>query len=191
MGAPEPFTIRACHPRDAELVATVAARLFTQAYAATHPEPALGAYLASAFAPERLAAMLADPGVHVLLAEDSAGRPIGYADLRSPDGPVPAGVPGRHPFEVRRFYVDAAWHGRGVAAALMTACAAEAGRRGADALWLSVWQEAARPIAFYRRAGFAVVGTGTFQFGDRLDDDYIMARPLPPGQAGGSARVHT
>jgi hypothetical protein len=41
-----------------------------------------------------------------------------------------------------------------------------------------VWQEAARPIAFYRHAGFEVVGTTTFSFGDRLDDDFVMARRL-------------
>jgi tRNA (guanine37-N1)-methyltransferase len=60
----------------------------------------------------------------------------------------------------------------------MAACAAEARRRGADALWLAVWQQAARPLAFYRRQGFAIVGTTTFAFGDRVDADYVMARSL-------------
>ncbi|MFL5576884.1 MAG: GNAT family N-acetyltransferase [Gemmatimonadaceae bacterium] len=184
MSAARPFTIRACEPPEAGRLAALAARLFAQAYGATHPEPTLGAYLAEAFDPERLRAELATPGVRVLLAADDSRRPIGYAYLRESTERVPSGVPGARPAEVARFYVDAAWHGRGVAAALMAACEAEALRRGADALWLSVWQRAARPIAFYRRAGFGVVGTTTFRFGERLDDDYVMARRLPTPPAG-------
>ena len=176
------FTIRACGPDEADRLAATAARLFTQAYGPTHPEPELGAYLAREFAPARLAAELADPGRRALVAE-SAGSWIGYAYLRESAEVWPSGVPGERPVEIVRFYVDARWHGRGVAAALMTACESEARRRGADALWLAVWQEAARPIAFYRRAGFEVVGTATFAFGDRLDDDFVMARRLA-GTAG-------
>lgn len=173
----EAFTIRACGPGEAGRLAATAAHLFTQAYGPTHPEPELGAYLARAFAPARLAAELADPGRRALVAE-SGGRWIGYAYLQESAAGWPVGVPGQRPVEIVRFYVEADWHGRGVAAALMAACEHEARRRGADALWLSVWQPAGRAIAFYRRAGFEVVGTATFAFGDRLDDDWVMARRL-------------
>jgi ribosomal protein S18 acetylase RimI-like enzyme len=176
------FTIRACGPDEAERLAATAAHLFTQAYGPTHPEPELGAYLARAFAPERMAAELADPDRRALVVE-SGGRWIGYAWLRESAEGWPSGVPGRRPVEIVRFYVEAGWHGRGVAAALMAGCEDEALRRGADALWLSVWQEAPRALAFYRRAGFQVVGTATFAFGDRLDDDFLMARRLA-GAAG-------
>lgn len=170
------FTIRACGPDEAGRLAAAGARLFTQAYGPTHPEPELGAYLARAFAPARLAAELAEPGRRALVVE-SGGEWIGYAYLRE-SAEWPDGVPGERPVEIVRFYVDGGWHGRGVAQALMAACEDEARRRGADALWLGVWQEAARPIAFYRRAEFQVVGTATFAFGDRLDDDFVMARSL-------------
>ena len=173
----EAFTIRASGPDDAGRLSTTAARLFTQAYGPTHPEPELGAYLAREFAPARLAAELADPGRRALVAE-SGGRWIGYAYLRESAEGWPSGVPGERPVEIMRFYVDAEWHGRGVAAALMAACESAARRWGADALWLGVWQQAGRALAFYRRAGFEVVGTATFAFGDRLDDDFVMARRL-------------
>jgi ribosomal protein S18 acetylase RimI-like enzyme len=173
----EAFTIRACGPHEAGRLAATAARLFTQAYGPTHPEPELGAYLAREFAPARLAAELADPGRRALVVERGE-RWIGYAYVRESAQGWPSGVPGQRPVEIVRFYVDAGWHGSGVAAALMAACEDEARRRGADALWLGVWQEAARPLAFYRRAGFEIVGTATFAFGDRLDDDFVMARRL-------------
>jgi ribosomal protein S18 acetylase RimI-like enzyme len=180
----EAFTIRACGPGEAGRLAATAARLFTQAYGPTHPEPELGAYLARAFAPVRLATELAQPDRRALVVE-SGGRWIGYAWLRESAEGWPGSVPGQRPVEIVRFYVDAGWHGRGVAAALMAACEGEARQRGADALWLAVWQEAARPLAFYRRAGFEVVGTATFAFGDRLDDDFVMARRLAAAAEAG------
>ena len=179
----EPFAIRPCAPSEAEPLAALAARLFVQTYGPTHPEPTLGVYLAESFAPARMRAELEDPAVRVLIAEDAGGAPIGFAFLRATGaGAAPPGVrelPGERPLEIVRFYVDAAWHGHGVAQALMAACEAEAVRRGADVLWLSAWQEAARPLAFYRRSGFEVVGTTTFRFGERLDDDFVMARRVP------------
>jgi ribosomal protein S18 acetylase RimI-like enzyme len=185
------FTIRPCGPSEAPQLSELAARLFEEAYGPTHPEPTLSVYLAESFAPERLRAELTSPGARVLLVEDAAGLPIGYAYLRETEQPATAGVPGERPVEIVRFYVDSAWHGRGVAQALMTGCVAEAARRGADVLWLSAWQQAARALAFYRRAGFAVVGTATFRFGERIDDDFLMARRLTPADGGDESRGAT
>jgi ribosomal protein S18 acetylase RimI-like enzyme len=158
-----------------------------QAYGATHPEPALTPYLARTFDPEALRASLADPAQAVLVAAAPGRQPIGYAYVRPTAGEPPPGVPGARPFELLRFYVDGAWLGRGVAAALLAAAEAAAAAQGADALWLDVWQEAARPISFYRRAGFEVVGTAAFEWGERRDADFVMARVLPGGPAGSAA----
>ena len=175
-----PFAIRRCTPADAETVATLGARLFTQAYGATHPEPELGRYLARSFNTELFARELADPRVRVLIIEATDRTPLGYAHMRATTGAPPGDVVGDHPVEIIRFYVDAQWHGRGLAQALMAACESEARAMGADVLWLDVWQEAPRPRAFYHRAGFRIVGTTTFAFGERQDADYVMARPVPP-----------
>jgi ribosomal protein S18 acetylase RimI-like enzyme len=60
----------------------------------------------------------------------------------------------------------------------MAECVREATHRGADALWLAVWQQATRPIAFYRKAGFEVMGTATFAMCSHFDADFIMVRTL-------------
>jgi tRNA (guanine37-N1)-methyltransferase len=174
------FMIRPCTPIDADRVAALGARLFTQAYGPTHPEPELSRYLARTFDPTTVAEQLRDPTVRFLVVEDVDGVPVGYAHMRETIGPPPHGVVGERAAEIVRFYVDAAWHGAGVAQALMAACEREARAMGVAALWLSVWQEALRPQAFYRRAGFEIVGTTTFAFGERLDADYVMARSLLP-----------
>jgi GNAT superfamily N-acetyltransferase len=168
-------TIRRCAPAEAAVLAELGARLFREAYGETHSEPDLTPYLAQTFDPVRLAEELAQPEVFVCFAEDPAGVPIGYGYVRASGAERPAGVPGIRPWEVLRFYVDGRWHGRGVAAALFAACAGAAEQRGADALWLAVWQEAKRPQAFYRRMGLEIVGTTVFRFGQRQDADFVMA----------------
>jgi len=173
-----PLTIRRCTAADAAPVAALGARLFVQAYGRTHPEPELSRYLARSFSTELFTQQLDDPGVRVLIAEADDGAPLGYAHMRTTGDGRPDGVTAERSVEIVRFYVDAQWHGRGLAQALMAACEAEARAMGGDVLWLDVWQEAARPQAFYHRSGFAIVGTATFAFGERQDADYVMARPL-------------
>ena len=174
------FTIRSCTPIDASTVAKLGARLFIQAYGATHPEPELSRYLARAFDPDYFTRELRDPRVRVLLVEAADGIPCGYAHMRATTGASPAGVVGSRPVEIVRFYIDAQFHGAGLAQALMAACEREARAMEADVLWLQVWQEAPRPQAFYRRTGLEIVGTTTFSFGERLDSDFVMARRLLP-----------
>jgi GNAT superfamily N-acetyltransferase len=164
--------------RDAARLAALGARLFTQAYGPTHPEPELGRYLARSFGVARMAAELADDGSTFFVVVDAAGADIGYAYVRESRTPPPAGVAGRRPVEIARFYVEEAWHGRGVAQAMMAACIADAQARHADVLWLAAWEPAHRAQAFYRGMGFEVVGATTFRFGDVLEDDVLMARRL-------------
>jgi tRNA (guanine37-N1)-methyltransferase len=186
------LAIRRARPEEAPAVAALASALFDQAYGASHPEPGVAAYFARALSAASFARDLADPRAAVLVAEDDAahGTAVGYALLREggptghPDAPP---LDAARPIELVRFYVDAAWHGRGVAQALMAACLKEAARRGADVIWLEAWQEAARPLAFYRKAGFAPFASVRFDFGGRVDDDYLLARRVEDGRRGGSS----
>ena len=171
------FSIRRCTVDDAASTASLAARLFTETYGPTHPEPELSRYLARSFSLEVVRGAISDADVSMLLVEDSSGVPIAYAYLRASPEP-PAGVDGSRPFEIVRFYVDSACQGRGVGAALMDACFADAKERGADVVWLQVWKEAPWAIGFYHRVGFSVVGSAPFYFGEQVGDDHIMSRTV-------------
>ena len=173
-----PFTIRRCASVDAVPISALAARLFVQAYGVEYAGPELEPYLVKSFDAERLAEQLSDgENVFALAVESSTGEQIGYA-LMSASLEIPHSVTAEHPLEIQRFYVDSAWHGKGVAQSLMHACIERAEQWGADAIWLSVWQEAPRPQTFYTRMGFGIVGTTAFHFGTRVDDDYVMVLPL-------------
>jgi ribosomal protein S18 acetylase RimI-like enzyme len=171
------FSVRRCSVEDAEAVADLASRLFVESYGPTHPEPELSRYLARSFPANGIREAIESPAVTILVAEDSEQRPIAYAYMRvNPD--QPEGVRGQHVIEIVRFYVDAAFQGRGVGAALMDECFDDAARRGADVIWLQVWKEAPWAIGFYVRMGFTVVGSALFYFGEQIGHDHIMARPI-------------
>jgi ribosomal protein S18 acetylase RimI-like enzyme len=166
--------IRPARPEDAGALSAFAARLFRETYSPTCRAADVEAYATDAFTPELQSAELCDPASATLLAE-ADGRLAGYVQLRA--GQAPDDVPGRRPVEIARFYVDAEWHGRGVAAELMDAVHRAAADLG-DFLWLSVWEENGRAIRFYRRRGFGVVGHATFRMGEDEQRDHLMARPV-------------
>ena len=123
----------------------------------------------------QFSAQLADPRVIFLIAEIEA-TPVAFAKLC--DGDVPDCVSGVAPVEIERFYVDRQFHGKGVAQTLMQACFDRAGQSGHGAIYLGVWENNHRAIAFYRKCGFKVAGSHVFQMGDEAQNDLWMERRL-------------
>jgi diamine N-acetyltransferase len=173
--SPSPIAIRQATVRDAELLARLGAALFLQTFAHQNTPEDMAAYLASAFSPVLQAAELEQPGTLVLIA--SIGDvPTGYAQLAVTQ-PV-EGVQAVDPIELVRFYVDAAWHGRGLSHGLMQEVLDRAAARVHDRIWLGVWEKNGRAIAFYEKQGFEVVGRKDFLLGSDLQTDLVMVRGL-------------
>src|SRR5207244_6080314 len=154
-------SIRRCPGDDADAIASLAARLFAEAYGPTHPEPELSRYLARSFPVEGIREAIADDDVTMLVAEDSSGSAIAYAYLRASPNP-PDGVTGKRVFEIVRFYVDGKWQGGGAGAALMEECFHDTRQRGADVIWLQVWKAAPLAAGVYDTMGFSVLGFALF-----------------------------
>lgn len=171
------FTIRRSTRDDAETIASLGARLFVQAYGPTHPEPERSRYLARAYSVDIIAEAIEGGGSSVFVVEDSQGAAIAYAHM-SATAEIPPGVNGHRAFEIVRFYVDNVHQGRGIGAMLMNHCCDVARRAGADVIWLQTWSQASWAIGFYLRIGFKIVGKKPFYFGDRVDEDHVMARAL-------------
>ena len=170
-----PVSIRRGTPADAAVLAAFAARTFEESFGAQNDPDDLAAYLSASYGAPQQEAELRDPGAITLLAE-TGGVLAGYAQLRHI--PPPASVPGRHPVEIRRFYVDGPFHGRGVARQLMAKTIAAAREMGGDVLWLQVWDRNPRGIAFYEKCGFTDVGSTTFVVGSDVQSDRVMTLPV-------------
>jgi diamine N-acetyltransferase len=159
--------IRPATASDAVALSAFAAETFHVTYAAFNTAENMAAYTNATFSPERQRGEIEDPAGFVLLALEEA-EIVGYAQI----------APGHGALEIKRFYVAPTRHGRGVAQLLMDAVVRTATARGAGALWLSVWEQNPRAIAFYRKVGFAETGVTTFELGSETQRDLLMVRHL-------------
>jgi diamine N-acetyltransferase len=166
--------VRALTTADAASYSAFAERLFRDTYSEGYEPEDIEDYVSHSFNEAQQIAELDEPGGRVLVIEDPQDGLLGYAHLRQT--PAPPALHGRSGVEISRFYIDKPWHGRGIARVLMSACIAEARSRGADALWLLVYQENPRAIAFYEKCGFQRSGTQPFKLGRRVDQDWVMVR---------------
>lgn len=160
---------------DAAALAEMGARTFADTFAADNRPEDMAAHLAATFSVARQSAELDDPAYVTLFAEID-GATAGFAQVRR--HPAPTCVTGPAPIEVHRFYVERAWHGRGVAAALMAECLAVVREMHGGTAWLSVWERNPRAIAFYAKQGFVQAGTTEFWVGPDCQTDYVMTRPV-------------
>lgn len=167
--------IRPVLAHEGNLLSELGSRAFYQAFARDNTPENMAAYLAGAFSPDKQAQELTRPGSKFLILEID-GTPAGYAHLQ--DSPAPECITGNHPVELVRFYLLDGWKGKGIGSRLMQACIDEARGRGADVIWLGVWSENARAIAFYKKCGYSIIGTHSFQLGDELQEDFIMRREV-------------
>jgi diamine N-acetyltransferase len=178
--------VRAATIADAERLSRFGATTFRETFADENSPDDMARYLAEAFTPERQAAEILDPTGTVLLAERRGapgdGDLLGYVHLVS--GATPAAVQAPSPLELKRLYVARACHGQGVAQALMDAALDAARARGAETLWLGVWERNSRALGFYYKYGFTRVGQHTFVLGTDRQTDWVLARslaePAPP-----------
>jgi ribosomal protein S18 acetylase RimI-like enzyme len=174
------ITIRAALVGDAPLLSRLGAATFRDTFESENTPDDMAGYIADAFTPERQAAEITDPAGIVLLAEhhaaSGAAELVGYAHLVAQGAPPT--VQGPAPIELKRLYVARQWHGRRVAQALMDAAINAARARGAQTLWLGVWERNPRAVAFYVKYGFVRVGEHIFALGGDLQTDWLFARPV-------------
>lgn len=160
--------IRRGVPGDAARLSAFAAESFRRTFAESNTPDDMAAYLATAFSPEIQRRELIDPDAMVFLAE-TRDEIVGYAYIQH----------GNDGCELKRLYVADAWKGQGLARHLVEAAQAGAAERGAERLWLGVWEKNPRAIAFYSKMGFVPVGSHVFQLGSDAQTDILMELRLP------------
>lgn len=169
------LTIRRGTVRDAGLLSELAARTFSETFAADNTPEDLAAYIATSFNIARQTADLEDPASIFLIAEVDE-RAAGYAHLHV--GEPEKSIEGSNPVELVRLYVSREWLGRGIGEQLMRACIDESRQAGHETIWLGVWERNGRAQAFYRKWNFRTVGEHMFRLGSDLQRDFVMERTL-------------
>lgn len=158
---------------DSALVADLFARSFVETFGHLYQPDDLAHFLAGV-TPEAFAEEIGSDNFAVRLAEEN-GEAIAFAKLGPPSLPVE--TPART-HELRQIYVLEPWQGKGIAHQLYDWAEAEARRRGAGHLQLTVYIDNHRARRFYERRGFLAVGRYDFMVGSQADEDIVMRKRL-------------
>jgi diamine N-acetyltransferase len=81
-------------------------------------------------------------------------------------------------FEIERIYVDATYHGKGIAQSLMAKSEAVAIENNCHYVWLGVWNENKKALRFYEKMGYKAFGEHVFTIGTDDQTDILMIKKL-------------
>ena len=82
--------------------------------------------------------------------------------------------------EIERVYVLKRFKGRGLGRLMLEKAFEEARARGAESVWLGVWEHNDAALGFYEHLGFEVFGSHSFHIGKTRDTDLLMRRKVGP-----------
>ena len=171
-------TVRRAIPGDEHVLAELALRIFLDTFGPQNDPDDIRIHAARSYGPEIQLRELTDPSLTYFIAEVDS-LPVGFAMIGEADSPSCMELD--RPIELFRFYVDKAWHGKGIAVPLMDAAYEEARRRGGRTICLSVWEKNPRAIRFYEKMGYRTAGTHPYILGNDVQTDWVMTREVPGG----------
>lgn len=165
--------IRHATSKDAALIAELSQQTFYDTFAAANTQENMDKFLGEQFSREMLMKEVGAPGNIFLLAEQD-GRAIGYARLREDNNPP--GLAGLSTLEIARIYTVKDRIGSGIGKMLMQRAIEIAKELDKTDIWLGVWEQNEKAIAFYTRWGFEKFGDHPFIVGDDVQTDWLMKR---------------
>lgn len=169
-------TIRYANTSDAKCLAALAEETFRETFSSMNTLEDMNLHCQASYGESIQLAEISNSNMVTLVCEDGENL-IAFAQLRW--SKAPSCVIADKPGEIQRLYVAKSWHGKGIAQDLMTTCIKEMGKRGSDVVWLGVWEQNPRAIAFYKNQGFSAIGSHVFPLGRDPQRDIIMVRPVP------------
>lgn len=160
-------------PDDAAALGAIGRASFVETFGHLYTPENLAAFLEN-HNEENWRRELGDPRYAIRLGSID-GVDAAYIKLGPPSLPF---TPPRGSIELRQFYILKPWHGTGLAPKMMDWVLAEARRRGAGSVYLSVFVDNLRARRFYAKYGFEPVGRYDFMVGTHADEDIVMKREL-------------
>ncbi len=154
---------------------------FSETFAAMNTAANMRAYLAHEFDAAKLKRELADPNseFHFALL---GKKVVGYLKVKG--GSAQTGLRDQNTLEIERIYVLKELHGHKVGQVLLDKAFAIARAKGADQVWLGVWEANARAIRFYAKNGFVEFGKHIFMLGSDAQTDILMKAGLDDRDCG-------
>jgi GNAT superfamily N-acetyltransferase len=159
-------------PADAALLSKIGGVSLLQSHGHSAPAHIMQAYVDKSFSEAACAAELANKD-NIFNAVYYNGAPAGYAKLVF-NCPHPA-VALQPVTKLERLYLLQKFHGLKLGYQLLQQAIDLSKAQGEGGMWLNVWKENKRAIAFYEKCGFQTVGESRFVLTDtHANPNWVM-----------------
>jgi len=157
------------------ILAELGAFTFYETFAAENSEEDMQAYISKTYSLNQIKENLLNPaiGYYVIYNEEDA---MGYIKTIAHANEIEK-LDGKS-IELEKIYLRKKAQGTGMAKVLMQSAIDTAKSNNAKQLFLGVWKENYRALAFYKKCGFEIYNTRSFQLGNRTCEDYLLHLPI-------------
>lgn len=171
----ESITIRKVTLDDIDQLQKISRQTFYETFSAANTEENMRNYLEEGFSSQKLIAGLNDNNSEFYFAILD-NKVIGYLKLNF--GQSQTELQDDKALEIERIYVSKEFQGKKVGQILYDKAIQIAKQNKADYVWLGVWEENPRAIAFYKKNGFVEFDKHIFKLGDDEQTDIMMKLKL-------------
>ena len=156
---------------DVSELQTIARQTFYETFSADNSEENMARYLDERLSLKQLTTELLDPNAEFYFAMLN-DKTVGYLKINF--GSSQTELKDDKAVEIERIYVLKEYLGKNVGQALYNQAIQVAQQKGAEYIWLGVWEKNARAIAFYKKNGFVEFNKHIFTLGDDEQTDIMM-----------------
>jgi ribosomal protein S18 acetylase RimI-like enzyme len=148
---------------------------FEQTFSEHNNDSDMETYLNSSFSDEKLISEIKNAHSEFYFAIE-AEKIVGYLKVNTGDAQTEK--KDMSAFEIERIYVDQKYLGKKIGQLLFNKAIEIAKAKCASYLWLGVWEENHRALAFYNKNGFVPFDKHIFKLGNDEQTDIMMKRPI-------------
>lgn len=156
---------------DIEKLQNIGRQTFLETFSLPNTEENMNNYLSSSFAFDKLKKEIENPDSKFFFAVLN-NEVIGYLKVNS--GKAQTELGDNNALEIERIYVSKEFLGKKVGQLLYDKALQIAKEKNVDYLWLGVWEENHRALAFYKKNGFVEFDKHIFKLGNDPQTDIMM-----------------
>jgi ribosomal protein S18 acetylase RimI-like enzyme len=160
---------------DIEILQKIGKQTFIETFAAVNTPENMANYLEESFNTNQLTTELNNPDSQFYLAI-LENEVIGYLKINF--GKAQTESINDNALEIHRIYVLQQFHGKKIGQLFVDKVLEIVNEYPAEYIWLGVWEENHRAIAFYTKNGFAEFDKHIFTLGDDVQTDLLMKLQL-------------
>ncbi|WEK71177.1 MAG: GNAT family N-acetyltransferase [Candidatus Chryseobacterium colombiense] len=169
------IVIKKVNLNDLEQLQEIGRKTFSETFSSSNTEGNMKKYLEEGFSIEKLTNELDNENSRFYFAL-SETKVIGY--LKVNFGASQTELKDKNALEIERIYVLKEFHGKNAGQILYEKAVDVARRIHSDYVWLGVWEENHRAIAFYQKNGFVAFDKHIFKLGEDEQTDIMMKLKL-------------